>query len=102
MVPPECAWANSAGSMSDEIFQGRWRKIAERADSFAEQQAKLAKCATVRWLEEGEHLVEGLQGEFVLLCYDKMGILLTSMDYQCRFCWRGSIWRKLGKYNLYL
>ena len=51
----------------DEIFAGRWRRVQSRPDSFAEQQAKLAKMAVEDLLDTGSDLVEVLQSKHGLL-----------------------------------
>ena len=51
----------------DVVFHGRWRRLAVRPDSFAEQQAKLAHIAVSQLLESGEHIVSTLQGNLVYI-----------------------------------
>ncbi|KAI0337616.1 hypothetical protein BDW22DRAFT_1363876 [Trametopsis cervina] len=48
------------------VFHGRWRRIAARPDSFAEQQAKLAHRAINQFFEAGDHLVSVLQAQVLL------------------------------------
>lgn len=46
----------------DEIFSGRFRRLAERPDSFAELQIAFAKAELESNIDSGERLFEGVQG----------------------------------------
>ncbi|KAI0691861.1 hypothetical protein BC835DRAFT_1359567 [Cytidiella melzeri] len=50
----------------EELFSGKWRQYDQRPDSFAEQQAKLARLATELAIDRGEHLRECMQAQIIL------------------------------------
>ncbi|KAI0689159.1 hypothetical protein BC835DRAFT_271332 [Cytidiella melzeri] len=63
-IPPTPIHTHS--SFPYVIFHGRWRRVAARPDSFAEQHSKLAQHAVSHLLESGEHIVSVLQAQILL------------------------------------
>ncbi|KAI0337613.1 hypothetical protein BDW22DRAFT_1363872 [Trametopsis cervina] len=50
----------------EELFAGRWRQNEHRPDSFAEQQAKLARIAGEAAIDRGESLMQAMQTQIIL------------------------------------
>ncbi|KAI0337608.1 hypothetical protein BDW22DRAFT_1363864 [Trametopsis cervina] len=65
------------------IFQGRWRRIAQRPDSFAEQQAKLASQAVDLYLDTGDNHVPALQAKVLLTMFYMSQALWAEAYLQC-------------------